>query len=122
MKYNKSQQGMTAIGWLVILIILGMFLILGIKLVPVYIKGYSLYSSMESMETNPKLRGMSARQLRKKVMAIIDINYLWDIKPEDVSLTRKGKGYVVNISYTVYRPVLGNLSLVVDWDKTVTIP
>jgi len=122
MKGNKLQQGMTAIGWLMVLILLGLFLIIGIKLVPVYISGYSLYSSLESMEKNPKLRGMRARQLRKKVMAIVDINYVRDVKRENVTITRKGKGYEVNVYYTVYRPILGNLSLFVEWDKTVVIP
>ncbi len=122
MKCNKSQQGMTAIGWVLVLAILGIFLIIGIKLVPVYISGYSLYSSMEAMEENPKLRGMPARLLRKRVMAIVDINYVRDVRPEDVTIARKGKGYEVTIAYEVYRPILGNLSLLVEWDKTVTIP
>ena len=121
MKSRKSQNGMTAIGWLLVLAILGIFLLIGIKLVPVYISGYSLYSSLEAMETNPKLRSMPVRELRKKVMAIIDLNYVTDVKPEDVSITRVGKAHEVNVYYEVYRPVLGNLSLVVVWDKTVTI-
>ncbi len=122
MKSRKSQSGMTAIGWVLVLIILGLFLIIGIKLVPVYISGFSLYSSLDSMETNPKLRGLHARQLRNKVRDIIKLNYVYDVKPEDINITRLGKGYEVNITYTVYRPIVGNLSLVVDWDKTVVIP
>jgi len=122
MKRKKSQQGMTTIGWLMVLVILGLFLIIGIKLVPVYVNGYSLYSAMESMESNHKLRGMSARQLRKKTFLIIDLNYIRDIKPEDVIIARKANGYQVAISYVVYRHILGNLSLYVEWDKTVLIP
>ncbi len=122
MKSRNSQAGMTTIGWVLILAILGVFLIIGIKLVPVYISGYSLYSSLESMQKNPKLRGIPVRELRKKVMAIVDINYVNDLKPEDVSITRVGKGYEINVYYEVYRPIMGNLSLVVVWDKTVLIP
>jgi len=122
MRNNKTQKGMTAIGWVLVLAILGIFLIIGIKLVPIYISGFSLYSSMDAMSTNPKLQGLTARQLRKKVMVIVDLNYVRDVKSENVSITRKGKGYEVNIYYEVYRPIMGNLSLLVVWDKTVAIP
>ena len=121
MRNMKSQKGMTAIGWLLVLIIAGIFIIIGIKLVPVYIGGYSMYSSMETAERNPKYKGKSAREIRKLMMVNFDVTYVTAVRPEDITIKRSGNGMEVNVSYEVVRPVLGNLSLLVEFDKTIRI-
>jgi len=121
MRNMKSQKGMTAIGWLLVLIIAGIFIIIGIKLVPVYIGGYSMYSAMETVERSPKYKGQSVRNIRKLMMVNFDVNYVTAVKPEDISIKRSGNGMEVNVSYEVVRPVLGNLSLLVEFDKTIRI-
>lgn len=117
----QAQKGMTAIGWLFVLTILGFFAIIGIKLVPVYINGFNMYSSMESLSKNRTLLQKPMQEVRKTIRDNLDINYASDVKPEDITIARKGQTLEISISYAVYRPVVGNLSLVVEFDKTVVV-
>jgi len=121
MKNMKAQKGMTAIGWLLVLIIAGIAVLIGIKLVPVYITGYSMYSQMDKMEKNRKFIGMPLRQARKLVMDNFDISFVRAVQPEDVTITKTSDGLEINVAYEVVRPVLGNLSLLVVFDKTILI-
>ena len=50
MKTLKRQQGMTGIGWLIILGMIGFFVSLGLRLFPVYSENFNVSSSIV---TNP---------------------------------------------------------------------
>lgn len=121
MKHMRSQKGMTAIGWLFLLVILGFFAIIGIKLVPIYIAGFNMYSSLESIKHNSSLKTQPMLEVRKKVMASLDINYASDVKSDDVTINKSGKGLEVSVAYEVYRPIIGNLGLLVTFEKSVIV-
>jgi hypothetical protein len=121
MKSLHKQKGMTAIGWGLVLIIIGLSAIIAIKLIPIYIDGFKVYSSLESLEAEPRARGKPATEIRKLLMKRLDINMVTDVGAEDISITRGRNGIEVNVYYEARRQLFGNLFVVVVFDKTITI-
>ena len=116
-----KQKGMTAIGWLLVLVIVLVVAIITIKLVPVYIDGFNVYSSLESLKNDPQAKGKPAFELRKLLMKRLDVNMVTDVTAQDISISRSRNGITVAIDYEAVRPMFGNLSVLIHFQKSVDI-
>ena len=122
MQMTKQQQGMTAIGWLLVLVLVLVFAIIIIKLVPVYLDGFKVYSAMSSLEKDPKAMGKPPKEIRKLLMRRLDIDMVTDVGKDDVYFTRDRSGTTVEVDYEVRRKLFGNMYVVVVFNKSVVIP
>ena len=122
MRNIQNQQGMTAIGWLLVLVLVLLFAIIFMKLVPVYIDGYKTYSSLESLEQDQNAHGKSPLEIRKLLMKRLDINMVTDVGAEDISFSRDRNGTKVEVDYEARRQLFGNMYIVIVFNKAVVIP
>jgi len=122
MRNTKNQRGMTAIGWLLVLVLVLVFAIVFIKLVPVYIDGYKTYSSLASLEEDNSAHGKSPLEIRKMLMKRLDINMVTDVGKDDITFTRDRNGTKVEVDYEVRRQLFGNMYVVIVFNKSVVIP
>ena len=122
MQSTKKQRGMTAIGWLLVLVLVLVFAIIFIKLVPVYLDGYKVYSSLASLEEDRSAHGKPPQELRKLFLKRLDINMVTDVRPEDITFSRDRNGTRVEVDYEARRQLFGNMYVVVAFNKAVVIP
>lgn len=119
----QKQKGMTAIGWLMVLALGGLIAIVLMKLIPVYIQGYQIYDALESMAADPGLRGKSVGEIKKNFKRRLDINSVYDVTDDDITISRgNNRSYVVELDYEPRKALFGNLYVVVVFQKTVEIP
>lgn len=117
----NKQQGMTFTGWLVVLALIGFFALLGMKIVPIYIENYSVKSVVESLKDEPLITKKGAAEIKTMIMRRIDINGIYDIKRESV-LVKVSPGIVdVSVVYTVRKPIMGNLDIIVSFDERIQL-
>jgi len=121
MQAIKKQKGMTMIGWLLVVMLVAVVALVAIKLIPVYLDGYKVYQSLESLKEDSSASGKSAGDLRKMVMKRLDINMVNDVKAENLTFTRKGNSTIVEVEYEARRQLFGNLYAVVVFNKTVEV-
>ncbi|MCG8426647.1 MAG: DUF4845 domain-containing protein [Chromatiales bacterium] len=120
MNLNK-QRGMTFLGWLIVLAIIGFFALLTIKIVPVYLENYTIKSVLESLNEEPLITQKTSREVKAMVMRRIDINGVRDIKSEHV-IVKKSPGLMdVKIQYTVQKNMMGNLDILVNFSDEVRL-
>jgi len=123
MRSPGKQKGMTAIGWLLVIVFAGIFVYAGLILIPVYFEGYKISASMNSLVTDNDAHGKSAGELQTLLLKRLDINMIYDIKRDDIDITRGDNGgYDVEIDYEPRVKFIGNLYFVVVFDKTVNVP
>jgi hypothetical protein len=118
----NKQKGMTAIGWLLVIAVVVIFALVGLKLIPVYFDGYKIAASMDSLASDQDARNKGPGEIKKLLLKRLDINMIYDIKPEDIDITRSTNGYNVEIDYEPRVNLFGNLYFVVVFDKTVEVP
>lgn len=121
MQTINRQAGMTLIGWLLTLLLVLVVLIVLIKLVPVYLDGYKVYQSLESLKEDSNARGANSAKLRQMLMKRLDINMVSDVTADDVSINREGKSTTVEVEYEARRQIFGNLYAVIVFSKSVEI-
>lgn len=117
-----GQRGMGLVGWMLSLIVFGFVVLVSLKLIPVYIDGYKVSSSMESLRSDTE-PATSLAEVRARLLKRLDINMVDTVTARDISLRRDANNEVaVNVNYEVRKPLLGNIDVVISFDKTTEVP
>lgn len=114
---RSRQQGATFIGMVVIIAILGLGLYGGIRLTPLYMEYMAVARAME--QTAKEGNASSPNQLRTSLDRRWTIEDIKSIEPKDIEIKRAGDGFSMRAWYRAEAPFVGNVSLVVEFDKTV---
>ncbi len=118
MKKMKTQRGMTLTSFLVVLIVVGFFLYVGMKLFPMYQEYYAVRSAMKSLAKEPSVGTMAPAQIQELFFKRLYINYSDNVKPANVKFNRRDNGWTLNVNYEVRRPLVGNLDVVGKFESS----
>jgi hypothetical protein len=116
----QRQRGATAIGMIIIVAIVALGLYGAIRLVPLYLEYMAVVRAME--QTAKESSGSaSVQELRSSLDRRWAIEDITSIDPREIEIKRaSGGGFTMRAYYRAEAPFVGNISLVVDFDKTVT--
>lgn len=110
------QHGLSMIGFLFVALVLVFAAMLAMRLVPAYIEFSSVKKVLATMGQSDDLRSKSNAEIRSDFMKRAGVSYVTVVKPEDISIDRRGGGApLVTVEYTFRTPLLGNLSLLADF-------
>src|SRR5688572_31699606 len=104
MASKARQQGLTLMGFLMVLFVVGIFAFVGFKLFPVYMEYYSVVSDMRGVAAEPGIAQAEPNTVRDKLFRRFYISYVTSVKAENVKITRD-KGYNLRVTYEVRRPL-----------------
>ena len=121
MKLVSKQRGLTAISWFIIIAVAIMFITLLLRLIPIYIEGYTVYDSLEVMKSDPKIAEYSGRTIRKNLLKRLNINSVYSVTGDDIYVTKKSGKTIIEVDYEVRKTVVGNLDFVVTFRKEITV-
>lgn len=119
---KQRERGATVLGMAVILLILGSALYAGIRLLPVYLEYTKVARAMEQVRDQQKADDTSPAQLRNSLERRWDVEDIHRVSWKDISITRTSEGYDMVADYAAEEPFVGNLFLLVKFNKTVTVP
>jgi len=116
---KRSQRGITLIGFVVILALVGVLAYLGMKVFPIYEQFFSVRSAMKGVASEPGVNQMDPAKIRDLFFRRLYVNYAdEDLKPENVKVERKDNGFVLTVNYEVRRPLIEDLDIVGTFNKT----
>ena len=118
MNSMKAQRGITLTSFLVVLIVVGFFLYVGMKLFPMYQENYAVRSAMKSLAKEPGIGTMQPANIQSLFFKRLYINYSDNVKPANVKFDRKNNGWTLRVNYEVRRPLIGNLDVVGKFDAS----
>ncbi len=121
MIHPTRQSGITLIGLLIILILIGFFTLLTLKILPIYLEHYKVLSSLESLQQTSDLASKSRRQIRNTLEKHLDINMVDHVTPEDILVLKEDGLVKVSVTYSVEKPLFGNLSVIADFDDQIEV-
>ena len=119
---QHRQRGMTMLGILVIIAVVGAWLYAGIRLAPKYLEYMRVAATLEKVrdeyDHNP---GSTEFMLRKAVERHFDIEMVEVITSNDIEINKDGASFTMHAAYEDTVPLAGNVSFLVTFDKTVTV-
>ena len=121
MNMRKAQRGVTGAGWLIILAIIGFFILLLLKLGPIYLDHYRVKATLESLKEEPLITQKTPREIRTLLKKRFDVNYVTSVTPDDLEIKRKPGILEVTLDYEARTGIIGNVDALVSFSDHVEI-
>ena len=122
MKSIHRQRGMTPIGWVLVFLLIAFFALIALKLVPIYLKSFSVGSVISDLKDEPGISTMTSRQIISLVEKRLDVNMVTDVDANDIYVEKVGNTMTISADYEVRKSILGNVDIVVSFNKSVEVP
>ena len=117
----KKQQGLTLISFFFLMILIGFFVMLALKVGPIYMDHSKVIHSLEALKSRADIEHHSKREIWTLLRKQLEMNYISHIKKENVKITSRTNYLKVQIIYHVKEPLFGNLSVWVDFDNAIEV-
>jgi hypothetical protein len=119
---KSRQSGITLIGFIIVLAVLGFFAFMGMKLVPAYIEYFGVKKAMNQIATSGS-NTQDLNGIRRDLMFKMSFQYVDDasIKPADITLDRANNGAVLNVNYEKRVPFIYNIDFLLHFDNSVQL-
>lgn len=113
---KRMQRGMTLIGFLLVLAVVGVFVYMGMKLIPMYSEYYAVKQALSGLASDPGIADRSPAQIRDLFFRRLYVSYADNIKSEHVKIVRKDQGFEMTVKYEVRKPLIYNLDVVGNFE------
>ncbi len=109
---KRTQRGMTLIGFVMVLAVVGVFIYMGMKLIPMYSEYYAVKQALAGMANDPGITQNAPEKIKDLFFRRMNVSYAENIKPADVKIVRKDEGYLMTVDYEVRKPLISNLDVI----------
>ncbi len=120
---KSKQSGVTLIGFLIIMVVVGFFAFMAMKLLPSYSEYMGVAKAMNQIATSGT-SGKTLDELRRELMFKMNFQYVDDstIKPKDITIVRSAGGAnQLRVAYDKQIPFIYNISFLLHFEKSVAL-
>ncbi|MDA8390054.1 MAG: DUF4845 domain-containing protein [Gammaproteobacteria bacterium] len=121
---TRKEAGISSIGLLLLLVLIGFGIYVAIRLIPVYIDNWQISQSLKAVAHRADAPTMGGAQLRMALRREFEVGYVShtsvarDLRIES---TASG-GRLMVYDYTVRKPLIGNITLLVHFVDRQQVP
>jgi hypothetical protein len=118
----KNQRGVTFLGWLLLLIPVGVIVYAGIRVAPIYLNYLHVAKAMQQLASESKGEGtINPVDVRASLEKRFDIDYVSYPAAKDIDVHRDGDHWVAIANYEEVAPLFGNMSLLMQFNTQVDL-
>jgi hypothetical protein len=118
---RKHQRGITAIGWLILLVPFAILFYTGIRVSPLYLNYMKVTHSLEAVASEVTNDGQTADGLRSAVDKHFQIESVDYPDKKDLKITRVGSVWQIEANYDDQSPLFANIAILITFDKIVKL-
>lgn len=119
MAMRNRQRGVTFIGWLFLLAPLAVVIYTGIRILPLYLNYMKVSKALEQVRTEYRAGGASPTAISTMIDKHFEVDMVNYPTAKDITITKDGAGWLVEANYEDQTPLFDNISLHVNFDKSV---
>jgi hypothetical protein len=120
---KSKQSGITLIGFLIVIVVMGFFAYMAMKLLPSYSEYMGVVKAMNQISTEGT-NGKSLDEIRRELMFKMNFQYVDDatIKPANITIKREtGGASSLQVVYDKQIPFMYNIDFLLHFDKSVPL-
>jgi len=122
MKSIHRQRGMTPVGWVLVFLLIAFFALVALRLIPIYLESFSVGSVISDLKDEPGISAKTTREITTLINKRFDINSITNVGTGDIYVEKSGGTMTISAEYEVRKPMLGNVDIVVSFNKSVEVP
>jgi len=116
----KKQKGLSTLGWLLVLIITGFFLLCAFKIIPLYAENRFVVSALKSLiDPVTPLEEMTDGEIKRELSKFYTLNNVRSEGPQNIVIVREAKKVLVTIDYETRARLFEDAPLVRTLDVAV---
>lgn len=116
---QEQQKGMTFLGYVIVLGIIGFFAIMAMKLAPLYLEYQSVVKIMNGVAQEATAASTPA-SVRSTIQKRLDVNNITRINAKDFAIKRD-RGTTLSIDYEARTQFMGNLWFLLVFEHSVAL-
>lgn len=124
MSFRNKQRGLSFLGLIMLAGVLGFGAVIGLKLIPVYMDSWKIDGVMQAVISQPDINEQSRREVIEAMLKRLDIDAVDSLNYSNygdrLSVTKRKNNLTINVTYEIATPLMGNLSLLAEFDKSVS--
>ena len=117
----KRQQGLTFISLILVIGLIAFFTLLVLKIAPIYIDHGKVASALAALKKTTDIETKSEHEVRDSLNKRFNMNYVYDVTQDDIKVTKYGNYLKVVIEYEVAKKIVGNLSVLVEFNDVIEV-
>lgn len=123
MHHRASRQaGITLISFLILFTMVGCFILVGLKLTPIYLEHFKVLTTLENLKQEPNVAERSPKDIAAMLQKRWDINGITRITAKDnVAVERSDGDLIVQVDYEVEEPIAWNISALVKFNDSINL-
>jgi hypothetical protein len=115
------ESGMTTVGFLILIVFVGLFAFGGIRLTPVYLNYIKVAGVIDGVYDEFDSKNPSRDAVRRSILRRFQVESVSELTDRDVKVTAADGGFLVEAQYDHTTPFIANLYFTVRFDKSVVI-
>ena len=123
MRTQRSQFGITFMGFLMVIVVASFFAYAAMKLVPIYSEYFGVVKTMKLVQNEAGIENKSIEEIRSFMNVQFDLQYVneKDVPMSAIQLITANGQRSLRVAYQVDVPFIYNVDLLVSFDKTVDL-
>ena len=117
---RHSQAGMTALGFLILAVLIGVVAFAVMKVTPFYINNMRMNTILEDVQRELKGGSVTPAAIRNELSRRFSVEDV-DLNIDALKITQSKNGYTLRVQYDSRASYIANMYLVVAYDKQVEI-
>ena len=118
---RNRQEGLTAIGFVIIAALVAVVGYGAIRLIPVYLNQMKIAKLLSDLKSEYDGNGPTPARLQNEIGKRLDIDAIDYPKRQDFVISSVDEGFRVEVNYADSVPYIANLSLTAEFDNAVEI-
>ena len=120
MQVRNRQQGLSIIGFLIVLAVVGFFAYAAMLLLPAYAEYFGVVKAMKGVAEEAGAANLPIEQIRAKLDFGMHLQYVGDntVPPNAIKLNTQGGARILQVAYDKRIPFLYNVSLLVHFEHS----
>lgn len=121
MYMRRGQSGISLMGFVIVLIVVGFFAYMAMRLIPMYSEYSSITKALDATVQDPAINSADVNKIRDMISRHFETSYVESIQPEDILIKRPPNGGVeLSVKYDASKPFFYNISLVGHFEHTAS--
>ncbi|MDG4549433.1 MAG: DUF4845 domain-containing protein [Candidatus Contendobacter sp.] len=117
---NARQRGMSIIGLLLLLVLIGVVALIAMQVIPMYVQYYSIKSTIESVRKE-SVGDMSQEEIQRAIQKRFDIGYVNNVQAKDLKIRNDRRGKMLDLVYQDERKLIEGLYVTLKVNESILL-
>ena len=121
MHRTKNQAGLTAIGFILILIPVGLVVYIFMRAAPAYIEALSVGDAINTLKKEIDLKEKSREEIYSMIKKRFEVNNITSVDKDDIKIQKTVNDVTVTVDYEARVPLFWNIALALSFHKHAVV-